>query len=83
MLWHSWKGKVAYEGIVLEYLKEHPAMIWAFRFLLLAIQMMFSFTPVDKIVALKLCLNCYKAFFTENEGDIYCSGECAINRVNK
>ena len=31
---------------------------------------------VDETSTLKLCPNCYKAFFTENEDDVYCSEEC-------
>ncbi|MBQ3194779.1 MAG: hypothetical protein IJB59_14555 [Oscillospiraceae bacterium] len=51
---------------------------WDFHSLLLAIQMMFSFMLVDETSSLKLCPNCYKAFFTENEEDVYCSKECKI-----
>ena len=39
-------------------------------------QMMFSFMLVDETSTLKLCPNCYKAFFTENEDDVYCSSAC-------
>jgi hypothetical protein len=53
-------------------------MVWDFHSLLLAIQMMFSFMLVDETATLKLCPNCYKAFFTENEDDVYCSKECEL-----
>ena len=72
-------GMAAFEGIAPEYhieLRDQPTMVWDFHSLLLAIQMMFSFMLVDEASTLKLCPNCYKAFFTENEDDIYCSKEC-------
>ena len=72
-------GMVAFEGIAPEYhieLKDRPTMVWDFHSLLLAIQMMFSFMLVDETSTLKLCPNCYKAFFAENEYDVYCSSEC-------
>lgn len=73
-------GMAAFEGIAPEYhieLKDRPTMVWDFHSLLLAIQMMFSFMLVDETATLKLCANCYKAFFTENEDDVYCSEACA------
>lgn len=72
-------GMAAFEGIAPEYhieLKDRPTMVWDFHSLLLAIQMMFSFMLVDETSTLKLCPNCYKAFFAEND-DIYCSETCA------
>ena len=69
------KGMAAFEGIAPEYhieLRERPAIVWDFHSLLLAIQMMFSFMLVDETTTLKLCPNCYKAFFTENEDDVCC-----------
>ena len=33
---------------------------------------------VDETAALKLCPNCYKAFFAEKEDDIYCSEACKV-----
>ena len=74
-------GMAAFEGIAPEYhieLRERPTMVWDFHSLLLAIQMMFSFMLVDETATLKLCPNCYKAFFTENKDDVYCSTECAM-----
>ena len=73
----------AFEGIASEYhieLKDRPAMVWDFHSLLLAIQRMFSFMLVDETATLKLCPNCYKAFFAEN-GDADCCEQCA--RKNK
>ena len=73
-------GMAAFEGIAPEYhieLKDRPTMVWDFHSLLLAIQMMFSFMLVDETSTLRLCLNCYKAFFAENDDDIYCSETCA------
>ena len=72
-------GMAAFEGIAPEYhieLRERPTMVWDFHSLLLAIQMMFSFMLVDETSKLKLCPNCYKAFFTENGDDLYCSEKC-------
>ena len=72
-------GMAAFEGIAPEYhieLRERPTMVWDFHSLLLAIQMMFSFMLVDETAVLKLCPKCSKAFFTENEDDVYCSAEC-------
>ena len=72
-------GMAAFEGIAPEYhieLRDQPTMVWDFHSLLLAIQMMFSFMLVDEASTLKLCPNCYKAFFTETENDIYCGVEC-------
>ena len=72
-------GMAAFEGIAPEYhieLRDRPTMVWDFHSLLLAIQMMFSFMLVDETAMLKLCPNCYKAFFTENEDDDCCE-ECA------
>lgn len=74
-------GMAAFEGIAPEYhieLRERPTMVWDFHSLLLAIQMMFSFMLVDETATLKLCPNCYKAFFTENEDDVYCSENCEM-----
>ena len=71
-------GMAAFEGIAPEYhieLRDRPTMVWDFHSLLLAIQMMFSFMLVDETATLKLCPNCYKAFFTENE-DVECCEEC-------
>ena len=71
-------GMAAFEGIAPEYhieLRERPTMVWDFHSLLLAIQMMFSFMLVDETATLKLCPNCYKAFFTENK-DADCCEEC-------
>ena len=53
-------------------------MVWDFHSLLLAIQMMFSFMLVDETATLKLCPNCYKAFFVEN--DICYHMECANDK---
>ena len=72
-------GMAAFEGIAPEYhieLRDRPTMVWDFHSLLLAIQMMFSFMLVDETSTLKLCANCYTAFFTENADDVYCSSEC-------
>ena len=72
-------SRAAVEGIAPEYhieLRDRPAMVWDFHSLLLAIQMMFSFMLVDETATLKLCPNCYRAFFAENEDDIYCSENC-------
>ena len=72
-------GMAAFEGIAPEYhieLRDRPTMVWDFHSLLLAIQMMFSFLLVYETSTLKLCPNCYKAFFTENEDDVYCSENC-------
>ena len=72
-------GMAAFEGITPEYhieLRDRPTMVWDFHSLLLAIQMMFSFLLVYETSTLKLCPNCYKAFFTENEDDVYCSENC-------
>ena len=72
-------GMAAFEGIAQEYhieLRDRPTMVWDFHSLLLAIQIMFSFMLVDETATLKLCANCYKAFFTENGDDVYCSEEC-------
>ena len=72
-------GMAAFEGIAPEYhieLRDRPTMVWDFHSLLLAIQIMFSFMLVDETATLKLCANCYKAFFTENGDDVYCSEEC-------
>jgi hypothetical protein len=69
-----------FEDIAMEYhieLRERPAMVWDFHSLLLAIQMMFSFMLVDETATLKLCPNCYRAFFTEN--DVYCCDQCVHN----
>ena len=73
-------SRAAVEGIAPEYhieLRDRPAMVWDFHSLLLAIQMMFSFMLVDETATLKLCDNCYKAFFMENEEDDCCD-ECEI-----
>ena len=78
-------GMAAFEGIAPEYhieLRERPTMVWDFHSLLLAIQMMFSFMLVDETATLKLCPNCYKAFFSENEDDAYCSAECEMKDQN-
>ena len=72
-------GMAAFEGIAPEYhieLRDRPTMVWDFHSLLLAIQMMFSFMLVDETSTLKLCPNCYKAFFTENE-NVDCCKTCA------
>jgi len=74
-----WAGMAAFEGIAPEYhieLRDRPTMVWDFHSLLLAIQMMFNFMLVDETAILKLCPNCYKAFFTENEDDVYCCERC-------
>ena len=74
-------GMAAFEGIAPEYhieLRDRPTMVWDFHSLLLAIQMMFSFLLVYETSTLKLCPNCYKAFFTENEDDVYCSENCEM-----
>ena len=71
-------GMAAFEGIAPEYhieLRERPTLVWDFHSLLLAIQMMFSFMLVDETATLKLCHNCYKAFFAEDEDADYCE-EC-------
>ena len=71
-------GMAAFEGIAPEYhieLRDRPTMVWDFHSLLLAIQMMFSFMLVDETAMLKLCPNCYKAFFTENK-DAGCCEDC-------
>lgn len=71
-------GMAAFEGIAPEYhieLKDRPTMVWDFHSLLLAIQMMFSFMLVDETATLKLCPNCYKAFFTEDV-ERGCCEEC-------
>ena len=71
-------GMAAFEGIAPEYhieLRDRPTMVWDFHSLLLAIQMMFSFMLVDETATLKLCPNCYKAFFAEN-ADVDCCEEC-------
>ena len=73
------KGMAAFEGIAPEYhieLRERPAIVWDFHSLLLAIQMMFSFMLADETSSLKICANCYQAFFTENEDDDFCCAEC-------
>lgn len=73
------KGMAAFEGIAPEYhieLREHPTIVWDFHSLLLAIQMMFSFMLADETSSLKICANCYQAFFTENEDDDFCCAEC-------
>ena len=73
------KGMAAFEGIAPEYhieLRERPTIVWDFHSLLLAIQMMFSFMLADETSSLKICANCYQAFFTENEGDDFCCAEC-------
>ncbi len=72
-------GMSAFEGIAPEYhmeLRERPTIVWDFHSLLLAIQMMFSFMLADETFSLKLCPNCFKAFFTEND-DKFCGLECA------
>lgn len=71
-------GMAAFEGIAPEYhieLRDRPTMVWDFHSLLLAIQMMFSFMLVDETSTLKLCPNCYRAFFTEKEDADFCE-EC-------
>ena len=71
-------GMAACEGISPEYhieLRDWPKMVWDFHSLLLAMQMMFSFMLVDETATLKLCTNCYKAFFMENEDADLCE-EC-------
>lgn len=73
------KGMAAFEGIAPEYhieLRERPTIVWDFHSLLLAIQMMFSFMLADETSSLKICANCYQAFFTENEDDDFCCAEC-------
>ena len=73
------KGMAAFEGIAPEYhieLRERPTIVWDFHSLLLAIQMMFSFMLADETSSLKICTNCYQAFFTENEDDDFCCAEC-------
>ena len=73
------KGMAAFEGIAPEYhieLRERPTIVWDFHSLLLSIQMMFSFMLADETSSLKICANCYQAFFTENEGDDFCCAEC-------
>lgn len=73
------KGMAAFEGIAPEYhieLRERPTIVWDFHSLLLAIQMMFSFMLADETSSLKLCANCYKAFFTDNEDNDFCCAEC-------
>ena len=73
------KGMAAFEGIAPEYhieLRERPTIVWDFHSLLLAIQMMFSFILADETSRLKICANCYQAFFTENEDDDFCCAEC-------
>lgn len=72
------KGMAAFEGIAPEYhmeLRDRPTIVWDFHSLLLAIQMMFSFMLADETSKLKLCPNCYTAFFTENDEE-FCSLEC-------
>ena len=73
------KGMAAFEGIAPEYhieLRERPTIVWDFHSLFLAIQMMFSFMLADETSSLKICANCYQAFFTENEDDDFCCAEC-------
>lgn len=73
------KGMAAFDGIAPEYhieLRQRPTIVWDFHSLLLAIQMMFSFMLADETSSLKLCANCYKAFFTENYDDDFCCAEC-------
>lgn len=75
------QGMAAFEGIAPEYhieLRDRPTMVWDFHSLLLAIQMMFSFMLADETSTLKLCPNCYKAFFTESEDDVFCSDACKV-----
>ena len=72
------QGMAAFGGIAPNYhieLWERPTIVWDFHSLLLAIQMMFSFMLVDETATLKLCPNCYKAFFAEN-ADVDCCEEC-------
>ena len=71
-------GMASCYGIAQEYhieLSDRPTVVWDFHSLLLAIQMMFSFMLVDETSTLKLCHNCYKAFFTENKDADLCE-EC-------
>ena len=77
-------GMAAFESIAPEYhiaLRNRPTMVWDFHSLLLVIQMMFSSMLVDEISTLKLCPNCYKAFFTENENTVLCR-ECERMKIN-
>ena len=71
-------GMAAFEGIAPEYhieLRDRPTMVWDFHSPFLAIQMMFIFMLVDETSTLKLCPNCYKAFFAENKDADLCE-EC-------
>ena len=57
------------EGTAPEYhieLRERLTMVWNFRSLLFAIQMVFSVMLVDETATLKMCMHYNKAFFTEN-----------------
>ena len=72
-------GMAAFGGNAPTYhiaLYEKPTIVWDFHSLMLGIHMMFSFLLVYETSTLKLCPNCYKAFFTENEDDVYCSENC-------
>lgn len=80
------QGMAAFGGVAPSYhieLRERPAIVWDFHSLLLAIQMMFSFMLADETSSLKLCKNCMKAFFAEDDGLEFCSADCEAEYENE
>lgn len=51
-------------------------IIWNFHWLLLGIQMMFSFVLTDSENLIRLCKHCTKAFVTGRPSAVFCSPQC-------
>ena len=73
------KAMAAFGGIAPSYhieLLDKPTIYWDFHFLLLGIQMMFSFMLVDSDQPLRLCKHCQKVFLGNRSNAAFCSPRC-------
>ena len=69
----------AFGGIAPTYhieLLDKPTLFWDFHFLLLGIQMMFSFMLVDNAKPLKLCKHCQRVFMSNRSNAEFCCPWC-------
>lgn len=73
------QGMAAFGGIAPTYhiaLLDKPTIVWDFHSLLLAVQMMFSFTLTDEKRPLRLCKHCQKVFIATHQKAVFCSPRC-------
>lgn len=70
------QGMAAFGGVAPTYhieLRERPILVWNFNFLLLCVQMLFSFMLTDDNSSLKVCKHCGKAFVAARPNMEFCS----------